>query len=1301
MVVANHRAIAESGANITSTVIAIRGSRLALLRGRNHDLQGQEFDVEFLTIVETDTDDHIATHIAFDLDDVDTAFTELESRYLAGEAAAYADTWSVIAGVHAMFNRHELPQEDWVTIDHRRGTPFAAGDMTSAIHTLFDLTPDFRVHIEIAHQINSFGAVITNYAHGSSPDGLEVEWRLVMLHIVDGDRLARCEVFDETDVDAALARFEELSQQAPRLENQASRAVEQFLAHFAARDWDAMADLIDEDFCSDDRRRGINAGMRRGRDIEMANWRATAEVWRSDVRAAVVAIRGERLTLFRFTFASQDSLPAAFQAAALSVVQVNEDNRFVATVVFDPDDFETPFEELEKRYLAGEGIAHRHTWSTLLRNFAAFNNHELPATTPGWVNLDHRRGRAFLPGDLVPYIHATWQLAPQAKIYVDAVHRLSNLGAVVTQRTHGTSPDGFDAEWLEVTLLTLDGDLINRCEVFDQADLDAALARFDELQPQARPLANAASRTLDRYLAYFRARDWTAIAEVLTDDSYVDDRHDVVNSGFWNGRDAVIANLRALADAAPVQATVTATRGEHLVLTRICSPNRNLHYGEFSSDMLILAEIDAEERIAAQLTFGVDNVDAAFDELETRYLAGDAAAHAHIWSLMVPTYAGFNRHEIPATTTDFVNIDHRRGITFEPGKIVPYVEATWDVAPDLKMCIETVHRLTNTGSVITHTARGTSHEGFDAEWRETVFFTFEGDLVKRCEMFDETDVEAALARFEELQPRPHHLENAASQVNERFWTCLETRNWAAMAEVLAKDVVSYDNRRVVNSGELRGRDVNLANLGAVAEVGFEGVVWTAHATRGQRLALSRIRSSAHGLEPGEISADMIGVVEVDGDNRMIVHSIFDADDVDAAFAELEGRYIAGEAATHARVWSLVAQGHAQFNRREPLAMTPDVVYIDHRRGVTIEGADLATTVRAVWDLLPQVHVHIESVHRLTKLGAVATQVVEGTSQEGFDAEWQTITIFAFEGDLLSRYEVFDGAERDAALARFDELQPHKRPLENAASRADDQFYAHVRLRNWAAMAEVLSDNCSVEDRRRVVNIGVWQGRDVLIANLRALSDAVADATSTAIAIRGQQLALTRVRAPNRDLRQGDFSVEMLGVIQLGTDHRIAAYVLFDVEDIESAFAELDARYLTGEAAAHAQTWSVIAQECAAFNRHELPSADWVTIDHRRLVTIDASDLLPNIRATWDLMPDISVHIEAVHRLSDFGAVVTYTARGTAQEGFVAEWRMIHLLMVEGDRINRSELFDEADLDAALARFDELSPPTPLVDNAGD
>ena len=46
------------------------------------------------------------------------------------------------------------------------------------------------------------------------------------------------------------------------------------------------------------------------------------------------------------------------------------------------------------------------------------------------------------------------------------------------------------------------------------------------------------------------------------------------------------------------------------------------------------------------------------------------------------------------------------------------------------------------------------------------------------------------------------------------------------------------------------------------------------------------------------------------------------------------------------------------------------------------------------------------------------------------------------------------------------------------------------------------------------------------------------------------------------------------------------------------------------------------------------------------------------------------YIEAVHRLSDLGAVVTLVVHGTSQEGFDAEWREIELLTVEGDRINR-------------------------------
>ena len=55
--------------------------------------------------------------------------------------------------------------------------------------------------------------------------------------------------------------------------------------------------------------------------------------------------------------------------------------------------------------------------------------------------------------------------------------------------------------------------------------------------------------------------------------------------------------------------------------------------------------------------FDLDDIDAAFEELDARYLAGEAAAHAHTWSVVAGAYAAFNRHEIPATTPDWV--EHR------------------------------------------------------------------------------------------------------------------------------------------------------------------------------------------------------------------------------------------------------------------------------------------------------------------------------------------------------------------------------------------------------------------------------------------------------------------------------------------------------------------------------------------------------------------------------------------------------------------------------------------------------------------
>ena len=143
--------------------------------------------------------------------------------------------------------------------------------------------------------------------------------------------------------------------------------------------------------------------------------------------------------------------------------------------------------------------------------------------------------------------------------------------------------------------------------------------------------------------------------------------------------------------------------------------------------------------------------------------------------------------------------------------------------------------------------------------------------------------------------------------------------------------------------------------------------------------------------------------------------------------------------------------------------------------------DLIAYLRARLDFEQDFNIYIEAVHRLTDLGAVVTYAAHATSQEGFEAEWRGVSVFAVEGDMLNRWEVFDEADLDAAIARFEELSQPAPRLENAASQVDTRFQACFAARDWDVMAEMLSDGFSIEDRRRVVNMGNSTGRDAELA----------------------------------------------------------------------------------------------------------------------------------------------------------------------------------------------------------------------------
>ena len=68
------------------------------------------------------------------------------------------------------------------------------------------------------------------------------------------------------ELEAALARFDELSRPTPLLENTAARVFHRVWSYYAAWDWDALAANVSDDYLGIDRRLVIRADVQHGPD---------------------------------------------------------------------------------------------------------------------------------------------------------------------------------------------------------------------------------------------------------------------------------------------------------------------------------------------------------------------------------------------------------------------------------------------------------------------------------------------------------------------------------------------------------------------------------------------------------------------------------------------------------------------------------------------------------------------------------------------------------------------------------------------------------------------------------------------------------------------------------------------------------------------------------------------------------------------------------------------------------------------------------------------------------------------------
>ena len=239
----------------------------------------------------------------------------------------------------------------------------------------------------------------------------------------------------------------------------------------------------------------------------------------------------------------------------------------------------------------------------------------------------------------------------------------------------------------------------------------------------------------------------------------------------------------------------------------------------------------------------------------------------------------------------------------------------------------------------------------------------------------------------------------------------------------------------------------------------------------------------------------------------------------------------------------------------------------------------------------------------------------------------------------------------AAVARFEGLTAAAPRLENAASRVDARCYALFADGRPDDIGALLAEDHVNEDRRQGLRRETT-GRAAAIENIRAIAASDVNITNTPLALRGNRLCLSHILFERREAESDRFRVETLELAEIDADGLMAAKVVFDVDDMDSAIAELDARYLADEGAPHARTWAVVAEAYAAANRNELAptTADMASIDHRRLAMIESGGLVPYIRDTFSELANLTTYLEAVHRLTDLGAVVTHVGAGNLEGG---------------------------------------------------
>ncbi|MFI5315366.1 MAG: AAA family ATPase, partial [Myxococcota bacterium] len=570
-------------------------------------------------------------------------------------------------------------------------------------------------------------------------------------------------------------------------------------------------------------------------------------------------------------------------------------------------------------------------------------------------------------------------------------------------------------------------------------------------------------------------------------------------------------------------------------------------------------------------------------------------------------------------------------------------------------------------------------------------------------------------------PRSHLRlrRNAATAHVARLDAALAARDEVAIADLSSRSWVGVNHA----TGVVYDWGRNFAGLQSLLRSGNAVVMThTPIATLGESLALVQRSTSFAELEIdeavrfGAVERDDFALVEVDAQELAQRIEFFAGYELGAAVTRLFERHAellpqGAEAVRTAATARALAKmlGPADLERWAS-EFAPEIEFVDARSaglGV-LRGVDAVRHgMRGLFDRSVDFAVKTRAVLALRADALVVSWTSSGRRRDGDGAfERELCQLFAFGADgRLERWEQFEAGREAEALARFDALaRPMRRLTPNAATAHMARFDAACAARDAAAVTAHCSDSWQ----------GVHHASGAVYAWARALPDIQsllqterATLVHEPLASLGDSLALARrsLIAPELSLDAVTpfGSIERDDFVVSEVDAKGLASRAEFIDRLDDGIVRLYARYaerlLEGpervRAAATARSLAACIGplDLEAYRAALAPGFEFA--DHRLLGlgrTLGAPGLLAWLSSVFEVATDVGASVDDVIALRSDALLARRTISG-AYRGTGGRFEQPSLRLwrfgVDG-LLERLEWFDADRVEAALARFDELT-----------